>query len=514
MSSSVKGFFHKSLIFLHKWLGVTLALLFLMWFVSGVVLYFVPFPNLTQAERLVGLPLLQLPKGCCMTAEQASSSAGMNISEARLGMHEGQPVWRMLGKPVNDAQAAPQWRTVDAQSGQILPVLSADAASKVAEAFSGKKALDAEMLERDQWTVPQGLNPYRPLLRIEMDDSDGLELYVSAQSAEVVRDTRRAERFWNWLGAVPHWIYFTELRRYPDAWHNVIVWLSIPGVILSVTGIVLGAWHLFLNRSRWIPYRQWWMRWHHISGLVAAIFTLTWIFSGLLSMNPFGVFSPRGVSPNEHVRWVGMSTLEQIKNEQRQWVGVKPGAPLMLDAAIALSGELAVKEIDLVRIAGQSWYRLRNEAEQRLVRTDKQAVDASQHRITELPDDIIKTSLLTLRPAIVGTVTLTRLLAYDDLYYARAITENTRHTRPLPVWRAQWEDGLTIYADPASGKLLLRADSSNRWQRVLYNGLHSFDFAPLLARPLLRDALILIFSLLGTALCMTSCVIAWRVLKK
>ena len=498
MSSSVNGLFHKGLIFLHKWLGVTLALLFLMWFVSGVVLYFVPFPNLTQAERLTGLPLLQLPAGCCMTAEQASSSAGMTVSEARLGMHEGQPVWRMLGKPVDDAQAAPQWRAVHAQSGQILPVLSADAASKVAEVFSGKKALAAELLERDQWTVPQGLNPYRPLLRIEMDDPEGLKLYVSAQSAEVVRDTRRAERFWNWLGAVPHWIYFTELRRYPDAWHNVIVWLSISGVILSVTGIVLGAWHLFLNRSRWIPYRQWWMRWHHISGLVAAIFTLTWIFSGLLSMNPFGVFSPRGVSPNEHVRWVGTTSDVRLKPHE----------------VMKLSGELTVKEMDILQLAGQSWYRLRSEAGQRLVRSDKETVDASRKPITELPDDIMKTSLLAMRPIAAGTATLTRLFAYDDLYYARAISENTRYTRPLPVWRAEWVDGVTMYADPASARVLLRADESNRWQRVLYNGLHSFDFAPLLARPLLRDVLILIFSLLGAALCVTSCVIAWRVFKK
>ena len=207
---------HKSLIFLHKWLGVTLALLFLMWFVSGMVLYFVPFPNLTQTERLAGLAPLQMPKGCCVTVDQAASSAGLNVSgvsEARLGMHDGKPVWRLLGKPVNELEAAAQWRAVDAQSGELLQPLNRDAAMAVAEAFSGQKAVRIELLERDQWTVPQGLNPYRPLLKIDMDGPDGLQLYVSPGSAEVVRDTQRAERFWNWLGAVPHWIYFTELRR-------------------------------------------------------------------------------------------------------------------------------------------------------------------------------------------------------------------------------------------------------------------------------------------------------------
>lgn len=495
---SIKRPFHKTLIFLHKWLGVVLALLFLLWFVSGVVLYFVPFPDLTQAERLAGLPPLQLPKGCCMTAEQASRSAGLKISEARLGMHEGQAVWRLLGKPVNDIQPAPQWRAVDAQTGQILPALSAGDARKVAEAFSGKKAMASELLERDQWTVPQGLNPYRPLQRIVMDDPEGLELYVSPGSGEVVRDTRRAERFWNWLGAVPHWIYFTELRRYPDAWHNVIVWLSIPGVILAVTGMVLGTWHLFINRMRWIPYRQWWMRWHHITGLVAAIAALTWIFSGLLSMNPFGVFSPRSALHSEHLAWLGPKTDTLLKPDQ----------------SFNPSYVQGIKEIDLVQVAGQSWYRLRSENAQVLVRADRPLAAINEAPISALPDEMLKTSLLALRPAatVIGTVRLTRLTAYDDHYYARAVTDNTRYTRPLPVWRAQWADGVTMYADPTSGRLLLRGDASNRWERVLYNGLHSFDFAPLLARPLLRDALILIFSLMGTALCVTSCVIAWRVL--
>ena len=498
MSTSAKRLTHKSLIFLHKWLGVVLALLFLFWFVSGVVLYFVPFPGLSQTERLTGLAPLNLPKGCCLTADQASNSAGLKVSDARLGMHEGKAVWRLLGKPLGDSEAAPQWRAVDAQTGQILPALSADAARKVAETFSGKKAVQSELLERDQWTVPQGLNPYRPLQRVQMEGPEGLELYVSPGSAEVIRDTRRAERFWNWLGAVPHWIYFTELRRYPNAWHNVVVWLSIPGVLLAVTGIVLGTWHLFINRTRWIPYRQWWMRWHHITGLVAAIVTLTWIFSGLLSMNPFKVFSPRLALHSEHV----------------QWLGSKTAVVLLPSQALASSGLPDIREIDIVQVAGQSWYRLWGVKGQTLVRADKPSSSIAPEVLNALPDETIQASLLGLRPdaSAEGTVTLAKLSAYDDQYYARVVTDNTRYVRPLPVWRAEWADGVAMYADPTSGKLLLRVDDTNRWQRVLYNGLHSFDFAPLLARPLLRDALILIFSILGTALCVTSCVIAWRVL--
>ena len=308
MSAPLKRGVHKTLIFLHKWLGVTLALLFLMWFLSGMVLYFVPFPSLTPVERFTALPPLQLPPGCCLTAQQAADRAGLAFSEARLGMADEVPVWRLKAENL--------WRTVDARSGELRPPLSLAAAAAAAERFSGRKAAHSELLERDQWTVPQGLNAYRPLLRVELDGPEGLELYVSPAAAEVVRDTRRAERFWNWLGAVPHWIYFTELRRYPEAWHNVVVWLALPGVVLAVTGLVLGIWHLFLNRVRWIPYRQFWLRWHHISGLVAAIFTLTWIFSGLLSMNPFGVFASRGALNEERTQWAGAKAIVTLSPAQ------------------------------------------------------------------------------------------------------------------------------------------------------------------------------------------------------
>jgi hypothetical protein len=46
----------------------------------------------------------------------------------------------------------------------------------------------------------------------------------------------------------------------------------------------------------------------------------------------------------------------------------------------------------------------------------------------------------------------------------------------------------------------------------MYQGLHSLDFEPLRERPGLREALVLILSALGIALCITSCVIGWRAL--
>ena len=45
----------RALILLHRWLGVSLSLLFAMWFATGIVMHFVSFPTLTEAERVDGL---------------------------------------------------------------------------------------------------------------------------------------------------------------------------------------------------------------------------------------------------------------------------------------------------------------------------------------------------------------------------------------------------------------------------------------------------------------------------
>ncbi len=489
-------------IFVHKWLGVVLALFFLMWFASGVVLYFVPFPSLSQAERLAALPPLQLPADCCLAAPDAAQRAGLRptgSSEARLGMLGDAPVWRMLAA-AGEGAAAMRWHTVDARTGALVSPLGDAQAAAVAEAFSGRRATGTEWVERDQWTVPQGLDVHRPLVKVQMDGKDGLELYVSPGAAEVVRDTRRAERFWNWLGAVPHWIYPTVLRQFPKAWHHVVVWLSIPGVLLAATGVALGIWQLFLNRHRWIPYRKFWMRWHHILGLVAAVFTLTWMFSGLMSMNPFGVFTGRAADPQARVHWAG-----EAPHTTR--------GPAEAVALAAAQG-LVPLELDSLRIAGQAWYRVRGQGEagqgavQRLVRAD--GPDATV--ASAVPDATVVAALRGLRPGLPPPA-IEQLYEYDDLYYARHHDASTAFFRPLPVWRARWAgDGVTVYADPASARIVMRADATTPWQRVLYNGLHSLDFAPLLARPALRTALVVGLSLLGVALCITSCVVAWRVL--
>jgi hypothetical protein len=66
---------------------------------------------------------------------------------------------------------------------------------------------------------------------------------------------------------------------------------------------------------------------------------------------------------------------------------------------------------------------------------------------------------------------------------------------------------------PPTGDVLERLDASRRWQRILFNTLHSLDFPVLLAHRPAWDLLLVVLSLLGFALSITA-VVAWNWLRR
>ena len=48
----------RTLIFVHRWLGVALCVLFLLWFPSGIVMMYWQYPEVTARDRLEHSPAL------------------------------------------------------------------------------------------------------------------------------------------------------------------------------------------------------------------------------------------------------------------------------------------------------------------------------------------------------------------------------------------------------------------------------------------------------------------------
>jgi len=260
---------------IHRYLGIALGVLMVVWCLSGIVMMYVPYPYLSEADRIAHVPPIDW-RSCC-TLPETGPWSGFEVET--IGTRTVLRVRSEHGRS----------RLFDLTNGTALEAVSESEATAVAGEFGDShRARLLDVIDHDQWTVQGSHGWDRPLFHFSLDDSGGTEVYVSSVSGKALQVTNARQRLWNWLGAVPHWIYFSSLRQYPDAWSQVVVWTSLLGTFLCLTGLYIGIRHLRPRRSAgWIPYRGL-HYWHHLLGLVCGVFLLTWVFSGLVSMNPWG----------------------------------------------------------------------------------------------------------------------------------------------------------------------------------------------------------------------------------
>src|SRR5262245_35150705 len=81
------------LIFIHRWLGIRVCLLFAMWFATGIVIHFVPFPALTEAERIRSLSEIDLAGVTHGPADALRASKLQQATRVRLWQRTDGPVY-------------------------------------------------------------------------------------------------------------------------------------------------------------------------------------------------------------------------------------------------------------------------------------------------------------------------------------------------------------------------------------------------------------------------------------
>ncbi len=140
------------------------------------------------------------------------------------------------------------------------------------------------MTAEDQWTVGGLYYNYEPLTKYSWPD--GQQVYIPSATGEVVQSTTSASRFLAYLGPIPHWLYFTPLRKNPRLWSRIVIWLSGLATAVALLGLFAGL--SLYSPSRRIPFTGT-KRLHMILGLFFGFLACTWAFSGMLSMDPFPV---------------------------------------------------------------------------------------------------------------------------------------------------------------------------------------------------------------------------------
>lgn len=477
------GSWKRQLHLLHRWLGIAIGLLVLLWFGSGIVMMYVPYPKLSEQERMAWLPPLD-------AAQVKLSAWDAWQSTAQPGVPGAVKLNTVAGRPAYHFMSNGRWSSVWADDGAALHVTEAMARVAARSAAPAAKAFSVEQIDQDQWTFGT-VKTHRPLYRVEADDAAGSVLYVSGRTGELVRDTTRSERAWNWAGSVIHWIYFTPLRTHGEPWRQVVMWTSGAAFLLVMAGMVLGIQRVRLRQryanGRRSPYRGW-QAWHHWLGLGIGTLTLTWLFSGWLSVTPFDWLSSPGVTAKDRLAFAG---------------GALHREDLSVALAPALPARTGLLELEWRRIGGKLYFSALERTGRGLLSTQTGVA------LPSLPAEALLSAVRAMRPDV-PLLAVDRLTSGDSYYYSH------HAERPFPVLRAQFAlaDETTFYIDPAQGTLVGHADRNSKWNRWLFNGLHQLDFAASLrARPA-WDVMVVSLSILGALLSTSGLVLGWRRLRK
>lgn len=484
----------RALIFIHRWLGIALCALFLLWFPSGIGIMYWTFPGVTAADRLERSPALDPAQ---VKLSPADAYGTLRLPEPpqriRLNTFDGRPAYRFV--------TFGDQRIVYADTGEEQVEVSTLMVRRIAAAWTGQPS-QAAVVERmeavDQWIVQQNLRNLRPLWKFSWPN--GEQVYVSQATGEVTQYTTTGSRLGAWVGPIPHWFYFTPLRKNGPTWSRIVIWSSGIGTFAAILGLIVAAWkyspskrYRYEGAPTSIPYRGQ-KRWHMVLGLIFGIATATWAFSGMLSMDPFPMEFGGPSRGN-----VERPDIPQALRGDMQFASFTGKHPR---EALAQLGNLRIKELELTTFAGEPVYMAT------IARGETRIVPISgEPRLEFNRQHIVDVVTKAAPPGMVDT----RVIDQYDRYYLDRLRQ-----RPLPVILAQLhdEENTRYYIDPKTARIVGSYSSRDWVSRWLYNGLHSFNFPWLYNYRPAWDIVVIAFMLGGTALSVTSLILAWRVLGK
>lgn len=484
--------FRKMLKLTHKILGLLLSILFLGWFLSGVVMIYHTFPGVSPADRLEKQAILrgEWPDKETLLSRLPDSAAIRSIA---MEMYLDRPVVAFQGSGTPSLLYADSLQPVGPADAQTFRRTAAQWCPAPIERIDTLHALD-------QW-IPFGrLRRELPIYKYTFQDEKGHQLYLASRTARVLQYTDKEQRLWAWLGAIPHWVYFTSLRQHQAAWINFVKWASGIGCIMCLAGLILSVQLAWRNRHKRLfsPYRKRWFKWHYASGLVFGLFAITFAFSGMMSLIDIPDWMKK--APGAKREW------PRDGRGGADGEGRFEAAAYRLDYRKALASTDSVKRLDWLSWNGRPYYRLATDTRTMLV----DASDSTQVRPFRLTEEMILEEAARMYGDRIA-YRLEWLTDYDEDYYGRK-----KERLPLPVYRLTVEDALHTrhYYDPAT-LMQRRFDDDSRLRRLLYSGLHALDFKFLVDRPVLWH--ILMYGLLagGSFLSLTGVVLSvkWVVRK-
>ncbi len=260
----------------HRILGTILSILFLIWFLSGFVMIYHTFPKVSNRDTYKNMDVLQ---GDILPIDSIIKKSDSTITKLALQSYANKPFFVVSSSGNNS-------RIFADLSMQNVPSSTYEQIKEYAQRWNDAEIVQVDTLrELDQW-IPFGrLKKEFPIYKFYFGDKDKHQLYISSRTGEALQFTDENNRFWAWLGAIPHWVYFTSLRQNSQLWIDVVVWLSGIGSLMCLSGIILGVRSYIVQYRRRkklkTPYKKIIYKWHHILGFIFGIFGIINVWNSL-----------------------------------------------------------------------------------------------------------------------------------------------------------------------------------------------------------------------------------------
>lgn len=452
---------NKSINWLHKATGVTIAVFFIMWFVTGIVLLYHSYPRVTDTDRYEHMEALikdEMPA----LSEIPGLSDTVAVQTLAVKKKLGETVWTLSGidykkdTPMDIIPVTEGEYVVSADTLTEPKSLTSQSLDSIAALWAS--ATDIERIdtlhERGWWVMYERYEKSLPILRYYFDNADKSEVFISEKTGEVLQITTRRERFWSWIGAIPHKLYFPFLRNDVKRWENVLLVGGLFCLAAALSGMYMGIYYLIVNCRKnhriGSPFKKKIWKYHHVGGLVFGVFLIAWGISGSLAMQRVP-------------KWLVNYDGDYFVSSSKLW-GKKPLciADYRLDYRELFNKYKEIKSISWEHFGKLPAYLI-------VTGSDEVYVDASREGVIA-PLNLSKEDIERAVKRYVGKETefsMTLMDEYDEYY----LSGNGEY--PLPVWKVDIHnsDGSRMYISPSNGyvKYLNRNRMAKKW---LFGAMH------------------------------------------
>lgn len=470
---------------LHRILGTVFSILFVMWFISGFVLIYHYFPGVVQPDRMARMDSLCSSDN--LPPIEDYSFANVRNIKIELNSNIGEPHFFVTSSDT---------LTRVAVGGRLTKkeLMGKEQWCQYANRWCDARIARIDTLyDLEQWIPFSRLRAEFPIYKFYFCDNARHQLYTSSRTGEVLQFTDKGSRFWSWVGAIPHWVYFTRIRQDADLWKAIVIPLAGTGTLMCLLGIILGirSFRVYHKAKKKFgtPYRKFDYKWHHLLGSVFGLFVFTYIFSGMMSLQKV----PQWLVKTHNKDIATAVADDSMPMEASRY---KLDYRRIIDT---YSGR--VKSIEWAGFGDMPVYKAFIDGEVMLF-------DASADTVGRL---LLDKNRVEARMKELHTEPFTvELMNEYDNYYV-----NQRRQLPLPVYKVTVNDmdGNIHYVNPETGEIT-NYNSNTRLRKWLYQGIHCFKIKFLVERPWLWNIIVWTTMIGGLLVSVTGVMLSIRYLRR